>query len=147
MNPDFRDMLAALSAEGAEYLLVGAHALAVHGHPRATRDLDLWVGTTGENPVRVWRALERFGAPVDQITIADLGRSDLVFQIGVAPQRIDILTSIDGVDFPAAFDARLEADLDGVRIPVISRSHLIQNKRASGRTQDLADLEALGQRI
>lgn len=146
MNPDFRDMLAALSDEGVEYLLVDAHALAVHGHPRATRDLDLWVGVTGENPRRVWRVLERFGAPMQQLTIADLQRSGLVFQIGVAPQRIDILTSIDGVDFPSAFDPRLEVDLDGVRIPVISRSHLIQNKRASGRTQDLADLEALGER-
>ena len=107
--------------------------------------MSTWVGVTGENPGRVWRALERFGAPMQQVTIADLQRSGLVFQIGVAPQRIDILTSIDGVDFPSAFDARLVVELDGVRIPVISRSHLIQNKRASGRTQDLADLEALGE--
>lgn len=143
MNPDFRDMLAAFSAEAVEYLLVGAHALAVHGHPRATRDLDLWVGTAGENPRRVWRALERFGAPMQELTIADLQRSDLIFQIGVAPQRIDILTGIDGVDFGTAFPARLEADLDGLRVPVISRAHLIQNKRAAGRAQDLADVKAL----
>lgn len=147
MNPDFREILAVLSGEGAEYLLVGAHALAVHGHPRATRDLDIWVGLSGDNPPRVWRALERFGAPLQQLTPDDLRQPGLVIQIGVAPQRIDILTSIDGVEFPPAFRARLEVDLDGVRVPVISRSHLIQNKRASGRTQDLADLEALGERI
>jgi len=146
VNPDFRDMLAALSGEGVEYLLVGAHALAVHGHPRATRDLDLWVAVTGENSGRLWRVLEQFGAPMQQLTIADLQRPDLVFQIGVPPQRIDILTSIDGVDFPSAFRARLDVDLEGIRVPVISRSHLIQNKRASGRAQDLADLEALGER-
>ena len=146
MNPDFRDMLAALSDEGVEYLLIGAQALAVHGRPRATRDLDLWVGTTGDNPHRVWRALKRFGAPVDQLTIADLQRPDLIFQIGVAPQRIDILTSIDGVGFSTAYPDRFEADVAGLRVPVISRAHLIQNKRASGRTQDLADLEALGER-
>jgi len=145
VNPDFCDMLAAFSDEGVEYLLVGAHALAVYGHPRATRDLDLWVGTTEENPGRVWRALDRFGAPLDEISIADLRRSDLIFQIGVAPQRIDILTSIDGVEFSSAFGARFMADLAGLRVPVISRAHLIQNKRAAGRLQDLADLEALGE--
>lgn len=145
MNRDFREMLAAFSAEGVEYLVVGAHALAAHGHPRATRDLDLWIGTASENAGRVWRALERFGAPLRDLTVADLARADVVFQIGVAPHRIDIVTTIDGVDFATAFRARLEADVDGLRVPVISREHLIQNKRASGRTQDLADLEALGE--
>ncbi len=146
MNPDYRDMLAALSAEGVEYLLVGAQALAVHGRPRATRDLDLWIGTTGDNPHRVWRALERFGAPMDRLTLADLQRPDLIFQIGVPPQRIDFLTGIDGVSFSTSYPERIEAEVAGLRVPVISRAHLILNKRASGRTQDLADLEALGVR-
>jgi len=143
VNPDFREMLAALSSEGAEYLLVGAHALAAHGHPRATRDLDVWIGTAGDNPDRVWRALDRFGAPLHELTLDDLRRPGLVFQIGVAPQRIDLLTSIDGVAFRTAFDDRIEADIDGLRVFIISRAHLIQNKRAAGRTQDLADLEIL----
>ena len=146
MNPDFSDILSAFSAERAEFLVVGAYALAAHGLPRATRDLDLWVGTAGGNPERVHRALIRFGAPVDDPSLEDLRRGDLVFQIGVAPQRIDVLTSIDGVEFAAAWADRLEAELGGVRVPVISRKHLAQNKRASGRPQDLADLAWLESR-
>ena len=103
MNPDFLDMLSALFEEGAEYLLVGAYALAVYGLPRATGDLDIWISTTPENRRRVWRALARFGAPLRELEEADLAAEDLVFQVGVAPQRIDILTSIDGVDFEEAW--------------------------------------------
>jgi len=143
VNPDFRDMLSALSGEGAEYLLVGAHALAVHGHPRATRDIDIWIGTAGENPARVWRALERFGAPLGDLEPDDLRQPDLVFQVGVPPRRIGLLTSLDGVDFPAAWHARVEVELDGLAVPVISRADLIATKRASGRPQDLADLGVL----
>jgi hypothetical protein len=124
VNPDFSDILSALSAEGAEFLVVGAYALAAHGLPRATRAFDLWVGRFGDNPERVRRALMRFGAPVDSVSLEDLRRADLIFQIGVAPQRIDVLTSIDGVEFA----------------PALSRKHLVQNKRATGRPQDLADL-------
>lgn len=144
MNPDFRDMLSALSGEGAEYLLVGAHALAVHGHPRATRDIHIWIGTAGQNPVRVWRALERFGAPLEGLTQDELTRPDLVFQVGVPPHRIDLLTSLDGVEFAAAWTRRTEVELDGLLVPVISRVDLIATKRATGRPQDLADLDALG---
>ncbi len=140
MNPDFLDMLSALSEEGAEYLLVGAYALAVYGLPRATGDRDLWISTTPENRRRVWRALERFGAPLHELEEADIAAADLVFEIGVAPQRIDILTSIDGVDFEEAWPSRLETDVAGQVVAVISRDHLAQNKRASGRPQDLADL-------
>lgn len=143
MNPDFSDILSALSAEGAEFLVVGAYALAAHAVPRATRDIDLWVGTQGENPARVRRALIRFGAPVEQLSEDDLRRPGLVFQIGVAPHRIDLLTSIDGVDFGDAWSARLETDLGGLTVPVLSREHLIQNKRATGRPQDLADAARL----
>lgn len=140
MNPDFNDILSAFSAEGVEFLVVGAYALAAHGLPRATRDLGLWVGTAGSNPERVGRALTRFGAPVEGLSIEDLRRADLVFQIGVAPQRIDVLTLIDGVEFAPAWAGRLEAELGGLRVPVLSREHLRQNKRAAGRPQDLADL-------
>ena len=140
MNRDFRDMLSAFCAEGVEFLLVGAYALAVHGIPRATGDIDLWIGTGAENAPRVWRALTAFGAPLDNLTIADLRREDTVFQIGVAPQRIDVLTGIDGVDFAAAWAERLEVDIDGLKVPVLSRDFLIRNKRATGRPQDLADV-------
>ena len=97
LNRDYVEMLAALSAAGAEYLVVGAHALAAHGAPRATGDLDLWVRPTPENARRVWQALEAFGAPLHELTLGDLSRPDVVFQIGLVPQRIDILTSITGV--------------------------------------------------
>lgn len=140
MNPDFLDMLSALSEEGAEYLLVGAYALAVHGLPRATGDLDIWISTTPENRRRVRRALERFGAPLHELEEEDLAADDLVFQIGLAPQRIDILTAIDGVDFEEAWPERFETEVAGQTFPVISRAHLARNKRASGRPQDLADL-------
>ncbi len=140
MNPDFRDILSALCAEGAEFMVVGAYALAAHGLPRATRDIDLWVGTRGENPERVRRALIRFGAPVEGLSVDDLRRPELIFQVGVAPQRIAVLTSIDGVEFADAWPSRLEAELGGLMVPVLSREDLIRNKRAAGRPQDLADL-------
>ncbi len=143
MNPDFLDMLSALSAEDAEYLLVGAYALAVHGYPRATGDIDLWVRPTAENAERVFRALEKFGAPLLDLTRADLSRPDTVFQIGLAPRRIDIMTGIDGVTFEEAWPERLARDLDGQRVPVISRAALIRNKRASGRPKDRADADWL----
>ena len=140
MNNDFLDMLSMLSEEGAEYLLVGAYALAVHGLPRATGDLAIWIRTTPENRRRVWRALEHFGTPLHELEEEDLAADDLVFQIGLAPQRIDILTSIDGVDFEEAWPERFETAVAGQPVTVTSRAHLARNKRASGRPQDLADL-------
>jgi hypothetical protein len=143
MNRDFLDMLSALSAAGAEYLVVGAHAVAVHARPRATGDLDIWVRPTPENAERVWSALEAFGAPLDHITPADLTSDDLVFQIGVAPGRIDILTNIGSVGFEDAWRNKVAIDLDGRSIPVIGREELIRTKRETGRPRDLADLAEL----
>lgn len=143
MNPDFRDILSAFIAEAVEFMVVGAYAVAAHGLPRATGDIDLWVGTAGDNPARVRRALTRFGAPVEALSEDDLRRPNLVFQIGVAPQRIDVLTSIDGVEFADAWHRRVEADLGGLALFVIARDDLIRNKRACGRPQDLADLARL----
>jgi hypothetical protein len=143
VNPDYCDLVSALSDAGAEYLVVGALALAAHGHPRATGDIDLWVRPTAENADRVIAALKAFGAPLSEDTATDLATPDRVVQIGVAPQRVDILTSIDGVDFEEAWSARNDIVLEGVRIPVISRRHLIANKKASGRPRDLADVAEL----
>jgi hypothetical protein len=143
LNPDYRDMLSALSDEGVEFLLVGAFALAAHGLPRATGDIDIWIDRSNANAARVWRALRRFGAPLRDLTPEDLTTPDLVFQIGVAPRRIDLLTSIDGVSFSEAWPQRVLVELEGMTFPVIGRAHLIRNKRASGRPQDLADLERL----
>jgi hypothetical protein len=143
MNPDFRDLLSAFSACAVEYLVVGAHALAVHGHVRATKDLDVWVRPTRENATRVLDGLAAFGAPLHDLSLEDLSRPGLVFQIGVPPVRIDVVTGIDGVEFGPAWLDRLEAKLDGLVIPVLSRKDLIRNKRATGRLQDLADVEQL----
>ena len=133
-------MLSALSEENVEFLLVGAFALAAHGLPRATGDIDIWIRPSDANAARVWRALGRFGAPTFDLTLADLAAPDVVFQIGVAPRRIDILTSIDGVTFDQAWPQRLTVEMEGLAIPVIGRAHLIENKRAAGRPKDLADL-------
>lgn len=137
-------MLSALSEEGVEYLLVGAYALAVHGHPRATGDIDIWVRPTPENAGRVLRAVARFGAPLRDLSAADLATSGTLFQIGVPPRRIDLMTSIDGVEFDAAWTGRLQALVGDHDVPVIGKPDLVRNKRATGRPQDLADVAALG---
>ncbi len=143
LNPDFSDMLSALNVEEAEYLLVGGYALAAHGWPRATKDIDLWVRPSAENALRVLRALARFGAPLEGLEKQDLSRPGTVFQIGVPPRRIDILTKVDGVEFEEAWASRTVVDLAGLPVPVIGRAELIRNKRASGRPQDLLDVARL----
>jgi len=145
MNPDFRDLLAAFNAHGVEYLVVGAHALAAHGHVRATKDLDVWVRPSAENAPRVIAALRAFGAPLHDLVEEDLTRSGLVFQIGVPPVRVDVMTAVDGVEFDDAWPDRLDAALGDLPVPVLSRKHLIDNKKAAGRLQDLADVERLEQ--
>ncbi len=138
-------MLSALSVAEADYLVVGAYALAAHGFPRATGDIDLWIRPTKENAVRVWEALAAFGAPTSRITVEDFSTPDIVCQIGIAPRRIGILTSISGVAFEQAWADRISVELDGLTIPVIGRAHLLVNKRASGRPKDLVDVETLAQ--
>ena len=142
---DFRDLLVELVDAGAEFVLVGGHAVAVHGHPRATKDLDVFVRPTAANAERVLRALTAFGAPLGQLGIgqADFSRPGSTIQLGVAPVRIDLLTSIDGIDFDAAQCDHASLSLEGRSIPVIGLAALLANKRASGRPQDLADIAAL----
>lgn len=143
MNRDFVEMLSALSDAEAEYLVVGAHALAVHGQARATGDLDIWVRPTPENAERVWSALARFGAPLDRLSREDLNEPDLVFQIGVPPRRIDLMTSVTGVAFEEAWVDRVDVDVDGMDVPFIGKNALIRNKRATGRPKDLLDADEL----
>lgn len=147
MNEDFRDLLAALLGAQARFLVVGAHALAVHGVPRATGDLDVWIARDPANADRVHSALVRFGAPVAAIglTREDLTHPDKVVQIGLPPRRIDVLTSISGVEFDEAWPARVTHEVEGLSVPFLGRDALVRNKRASGRTRDKADLEALGE--
>ena len=143
MYPDFKELLLAFNAHHVEYLIVGAHALAAHGHVRATKDLDLWVRPETSNAERVLKALLDFGSPLRDLTADDLSRKETIFQIGVPPLRIDVITNIDGVEFMEAWPHRLETLFGGVPAFVISRQHLIQNKKAAARLQDLADVEQL----
>lgn len=140
LNPDFRDMLSAFIAEEVEFLVIGAYALSFHGLPRATGDLDFLIGRNERNAQRVLRALASFGAPTHDLKTADLLTPDVVFQIGVEPSRIDILTSADGVEFDDAWQQRVIAQVDGLDVPIMSAGHVIQNKRAVGRPRDLADV-------
>lgn len=143
MNRDFRDLLAEFNAQGVEYLVVGAHALAAHGHVRATKDLDLWVRPEPENAERVLKALRSFGAPLHDLTREDLTQPGVIFQIGVPPVRIDVLTTIGAVEFEEAWKERMVTRFADLPVGVLSRDHLIRSKRAAGRTQDLADIERL----
>jgi hypothetical protein len=143
MNRDFVEMLSALRDAGAEYLVVGAHALAAHGRPRATGDLDLWVRPTPANARRVYTALQSFGAPLQDLKVDELASPDLVFQIGVPPARIDVLTSVSGLTFDEAWPDRLTIRIEQVDVPVIGREALIRNKRAAGRPRDVADIAEL----
>jgi hypothetical protein len=148
VNEDFRDLLAALLEVGARFLVVGAHAMAVHGVPRATGGLDVWIETDSDNTNRVWAALLRFGAPMTDVGVTreDLERPDQVIQIGLPPRRIDILTSITAVEFEAAWAERVTHDVAGLAVPFLGRAALVRNKRATGRAKDRADLEALGEK-
>jgi hypothetical protein len=143
MNQDFRDLLAEFNAQAVEYIVVGAHALAAHGHVRATKDLDVWIRPSSENAGRAYAALAKFGAPLHELTIEDLAIPGTVFQLGVAPVRIDILTAIDGVDFASAWQTRLSVPFADQVVHVLSRNDLIRNKRAAGREQDLLDVKWL----
>ena len=143
LNEDYRDMLQALADEKVRFLLVGAYALAAHGYPRATMDIDIWVMPSPDNAEAVLRAIRRFGAPLHSLTQADLERDGTVFQIGVAPRRIDIITAASGLQFDQAFARSLAVDIEGIEVHIPSVRDLIRNKRASGRTKDLADAEAL----
>ena len=143
MNPDFSELLLAFNAHHVEYLLVDAHALAVYGHVRATKDIDVWVRPDSENAQKVLTALSQFGAPLGDLNKDDLSKAGTIFQIGVPPLRIDVITAIDGVDFADAWPDRFKTSFGGVPVSVISRHHLITNKKASARLQDLADVEKL----
>lgn len=143
MNPDFRDLLCAFSDADVRCLIVGAYAVAAHAEPRATGDLDLWIEPTQDNARRAMTALLAFGAPLRDLTEHDLMTPGIVFQIGVAPRRIDILTSITGIDFSTAWASRVATRYSDIPCFVIGRDALIENKRQLGRAKDLADLELL----
>ena len=143
LNKDYKDMLLALSDEKVKFLLVGAYAMAIHGFPRSTMDIDIWVWQSPGNAESVLRALHRFGAPLHDLTSKDLLKDGIVFQVGVAPRRIDIITSASGLDFEATYRRSLPVNIEGIELHIPSLDDLVRNKKASGRIKDLADVEAL----
>jgi hypothetical protein len=143
LNEDYRDILLALSDEKVKFLLVGAYALAAHGYLRATMDIDIWVMPSTENADAVLRALRHFGAPLHNLTKDDLQKDGTIFQIGIAPRRIDIITSATGLQFEETYRRSLSVNIEGIEVHIPSIDDLIRNKRALGRTKDLADAEAL----
>ncbi len=145
LPPDFKDLLEEFARDAVEFVLVGGWAVAVHGRPRATKDIDLVMRGTAENLHRAARALARFGAPANVVAaVASMSDSDVVF-LGQPPLRIDLLRSIDGLDEATLFGDVVHTTLDGIEVPVISLDNLIVNKRAVGRPQDLIDAEFLEQ--
>lgn len=142
-NDDYHDMLYALKNAGAEFLVVGGYAMAAHGLLRGTKDIDIWVRATPENAKRVISALIEFGAPLNGINESDFAVPGSIYQIGVAPVRIDLLTKIAGIDFDSAWLSKIDSELFDVPVPVIGRDALILNKRTVGREQDLLDVKNL----
>lgn len=144
LGPDFRDLLCELSAADVRFLIVGGYAVAFHGRPRATKDLDVWVEASPENARRVLRALRAFGAPLYGLTERDLETPEMGLQIGVAPQRIDVITRVSGLLFEEAWPNRVEATVPpDLRCPFVGLADLLRNKRSAARPQDLADVDAL----
>jgi hypothetical protein len=143
MNPDFVDLLRAFGDADVRFMIVGAYALAVHGRPRATGDLDVWIDATPQNAPRVMHALAAFGAPVAEITEADFTRPGVVYQIGVPPGRIDILTELTGLTFEETWRNRIRRPFGELEVDFIDRASFLRNKRATGRLKDLSDIEGM----
>jgi len=143
LNEDYKDILRCLKSNNVEFLVVGAFALGAHGYPRATGDIDIWVWADVANARKVYKALADFGAPLRQIDVDTFATKDIIFQIGLAPRRIDIITQITGVDFKEAWQNRKEISVDGIEIPFISKGDLIKNKLATGRPKDEIDARQL----
>lgn len=145
LNEDFRDLLVLFVDAGVEFVIVGAYALAFHGSPRASGDIDVFVRPSEANAHRVFEALNRFGAPLTSagISEADLARVGAVYQIGLPPRRIDVMTEISGVTFDEAWASRATAEVQGRTVGFIGREALVKNKEATGRLKDLADVDRL----
>jgi hypothetical protein len=143
IGPDFRDMLGQLLKHSVEFLLIGGHAMGVHNRPRYTDDMDFLIRPSPENALRMWKALAEFGMPMSHLKPGDFTRPTQVVQFGLPPNRIDFTMSIEGVTFEEAWRDRLLVDFAGMKVPVLSKEHLIRNKSAVGRDKDLLDVAAL----
>lgn len=143
LSQDFKEFIQSLNANEVHYLVIGGYALAVHGRPRYTKDIDIWLELSSENAERVVKALNDFGFASLGLSQADFIEKDQMIQLGYPPNRIDLLTAADGVEFRNCYENRVKIEIDGVMINFIDLENLKANKRATGRLQDLADLEAL----
>ena len=143
LNEDYKEMLQLLLEEHVDFMIIGAYALGTHGYPRATGDIDIWVKPNNINSKKLYKALARFGAPLDQIQIDEFSTEGIIFQIGVIPRRIDIITKIDGVTYEEADEDKIIVEIEGLKIPVISLEKFIRNKMATGREKDELDIKTL----
>ena len=143
LNEDYKDMLQTLLDNEVKFLIVGAYALAAYGYPRATGDFDIWIEASAENSKKILSSLTFFGATTSGLTEKIFMEKGIVFQIGIAPRRIDLITHIDGVDFSDAYPSRKTIVIEGLNLPFISKENLIQNKKSTGRDKDLVDVKHL----
>jgi len=143
LNKDYKEMLQSLLKNKVEFLVVGAYAMGAYGYPRATGDFDIWVEASEENSKRIYKTLEQFGAPLMELTEKTFCQKDIIFQIGVAPRRVDIITHIDGVNFEKAYAAKENIELEDMSVPFISKADLIKNKKSTGRDKDRLDANYL----
>ncbi len=143
LNPDFKEFIKSLNDNGVQYLVIGGYAVAVHGHPRYTKDLDIWIQVSPENAGRLVKAIREFGFESLGLTENDFMTPDQVIQLGFPPNRIDLIVQADGIEFDACYPSRMEIEIEGVPVNFIDLENLKKNKKASGRYQDLADLENL----
>ncbi|MBA7704626.1 hypothetical protein ES703_113443 [subsurface metagenome] len=143
LNKDYKEMLQILLDNKVRFLVVGAYAMGAYGYPRATGDFDIWVETSTENSEKIYQSLSEFGAPLSEVTKSTFCEEGIIFQIGVAPRRIDIITKIDGVDFNKAYSDKQEIEVEGIKIPFLSKEDLIKNKESTGREKDQLDAKYL----
>jgi len=143
LNKDYKEMLQILLNNKVRFLVVGAYAMGAYGYPRATGDIDIWVEASPENSEKIHQSLSEFGAPLSEVTKTTFCEEGIVFQIGVAPRRIDIITKIDGVDFNKAYSDKQKIEIEGIKIPFLSKKNLIKNKESTGREKDKLDAKYL----
>jgi len=143
LNEDYKDILQLLLKDKVKFLVVGAYALGVHGYPRATGDIDIWVEPSQENAQKVYVVLGKFGSPIKEISMETFSTKGIIFQIGVPPRRIDLITEIDGVKFENAYKNRKVISLQNLKVPFLSLKDLILNKQSTGREKDLLDVKYL----
>lgn len=143
LNPDFKEFIQSLNDNDVRYLVVGGYAVALHGHPRYTKDIDIWIEPDPENAARMVKAIIQFGFESLGLETDDFLEKDVIIQLGYPPNRIDLMTSLSGVNFKSCYAERISVEIDGVGVNFIDLVNLRKNKSASARTQDLADLENL----